>query len=172
MRKFFLHFLVTGLLFVGIFQQAPAQSQEQTYSDGFKLNREYFEWTKMKNTHSQGNNHAEKSGRTALLIGGVGLAISYVATAATGLAISNDWGYEGVPYYVIPVFGPFLQIQTTGSPYTELCVLSGVVQTGFFAFLVYGLIKNKKPPKQSSSQLVWAPIVSKNTNGLLLRLSF
>ena len=113
-----------------------------------------------------------RKSNTTVIIGGVGLAASYVATVVTGLAIAESWGGAGSSYYLIPVIGPFLQIPETGSPYTELCILSGVAQTGFFAVLVYGLIKNKKPNNDASLRVVWAPIVSKNTSGILLRLRF
>lgn len=137
-----------------------------------KSYQEYFESTKWQNEQVIRNVAPNKRGKTALLIGGIGLATSYVATVATGLAIVSSLDYEGAAYYLIPVVGPFIQIPQTDSPYTELCILSGVVQTGFSIVLVYGLIRNKKSPKESSFQIVWAPIVSKNTNGIMLRLSF
>jgi hypothetical protein len=156
---------------------AFSYSNESSLNDKISLAQsksyqEYFESTKWQNEQAVRNVAVNKRGKTALLIGGIGLATSYVATAATGLAIASSWDYEGAPYYLIPVVGPFIQIPQTDSPYTELCILSGVVQTGFFVVLVYGLIRNKKPRKESSFQIAWAPIVSKNTNGIMLRLSF
>jgi hypothetical protein len=154
-----------------------------SYSDELRLNdkislaqsksyQEYLLSTKWQNEKVIRNVAVNKRGKTALLIGGIGLATSYVATAATGLAIASSWDYEEAPYYLIPVVGPFIQIPKTDSPYTELCILSGVVQTGFSIVLVYGLIRNKKSTKESSFQIVWAPIVSKNMNGIMLSLNF
>jgi hypothetical protein len=136
-----------------------------------KSYKEYFELSKWQNEHSERNVAVNKNDNTAL-IGGIGLGSSYVITVITGVAIASSWGYEETPYYLIPVVGPFLQIPKTGSPYTELCILSGVVQTGFFVVLVYGLIKNKKPTSESSLQIVWSPIVSRNANGIMLGLRF
>lgn len=137
-----------------------------------KSYREYFESKKWQNEQAIRNVAVNKKGKTALLVGGIGLATSYVATVATGLVIVSSLSYEGGHYYLIPVVGPFIQIPGTDSPYTELCILSGVVQTGFSIVLLYGLIRHKKSPKESSFQIVWAPIVSKNTNGIMLSLRF
>ncbi len=137
----------------------------------FKSYQEYLELTKWKNEHAKRNVTVDKNDKTAL-IGGIGLVSSYAITVVTGLAVVSAWDYKGTPYYLIPVVGPFLQIPESSSPYTELCILSGVVQTGCLVVLVYGLIKNKKPPNESSFQIVWAPIVSKNTKGIMLGLRF
>jgi hypothetical protein len=146
--------------------------QNNTSSAKLKLYQEYFELTKRQNGYAKSNTIVDKKDKTAL-IGGIGLASSYILTLVIGYSIASSWGIQDVLQYplLIPVVGPFLQIPYS-SAYTELCILSGVVQTGFFAVLVYGLIKNKKHPNGSSLQIVWAPIVSKNTNGIMLGLRF
>ncbi len=142
-----------------------------TSSAKFNSYQEYYELTKSQNEHAKRNVTVDKNDKTAL-IGGIGLVTSYVVTVVIGNAITSSFDIKITPYYLIPVVGPFLQIPESSSPYTELCILSGVVQTGFFVVLVYGLIKNKKPPNESSFQIVWAPIVSKNTSGIMLELRF
>ena len=142
-----------------------------TSSAKSKSYQEYLELTKWQNEHAKRNFTVDKNGKTAL-IGGIGLAYSYAVTVVIGAAIASAWDSKDTPYYLIPVVGPFLHIPESGSPYTELCILSGVVQTGFSVVLVYGLIKNRKPPNESSFHIVWAPIVSKNTNGIMVGLRF
>lgn len=133
--------------------------------------QDYLNFSKWQNEQKKRNNGNSKQ-NTTVLVGGVGLACSYVATVVTGLAISSSWNYKVYSYYLIPVIGPFLQLPGTGSPYTELCVLSGVAQTAFLGVLVYGLIKKKKPPNDSQFQIICTPIFSKSATGISLGLQF
>ena len=133
--------------------------------------QEYLELEKWQNKPAKMNSLIERNDKTALF-GGIGLASSYVLTVVIGKLIASSSNYKETAYYLFPVAGPFFQIPKTSAPYTQLCILSGVVQTGFFVILIYGLIKNKKSRNDSSFRIEFAPVVSKNANGITFRLRF
>lgn len=163
-------FVLFILLFSNISFSYGLELHKSGTSVEAKTYQDYLNFPKWQNQQTEQNDAKSKLNKT-VLIGGIGLGLSYAATVVTGQAISSSWNKD-TSYYLIPVFGPFLQLPHVGSPYTELCVLSGVAQTAFLGVLIYGLLKNKRPSNDSNFQIVWTPIVSKNGHGIMLSLRF
>ena len=89
--------------------------------------------------------------KTHMLISGLGLGLSWVATAVVSLAVGDDF----IETTLIPVAGPFItiaRIESGRGYYKEggkgMLIVSGIMQTGFLAYFIISAAKkhsyNKK----------------------------
>jgi hypothetical protein len=136
-----------------------------------KSQQEFEEFQKWKETRQATDKNGAASsgssgtGKTLAIVGGVGLGVTYLTTLIVGLVGPSSQSKD----YLIPVAGPFIQSGKVASPYDTLNILSGVVQTGFLATLVTGLILgsgSESAPQSGKVSIV--PLITPRQQGVIL----
>jgi hypothetical protein len=89
--------------------------------------------------------------KTHMLISGIGLGLTWVATAVVSLAVGDDF----IETTLIPVAGPFItmaRIESGRGYYKEggkgMLIVSGIMQTGFLAYFIISVVNKHSYDKK------------------------